>query len=412
MGLLALIIYVSLLPFQPFFPPITSGIVAFWLVAVLSFTKDKFSGLWQNKLFLISAVFYLWLVIGTLYSPNQHEAGLDITLKITMLLWPMGAAIWPALYNKNQKLLLGLFATLAAISVLLLVIIGFYKWQISGENIHHFYKYTTTWEWIPNHYIALYASFSILILLFLAIKKSIKKTYLILLTTVLIATMAFTSVRIQLLALPLAVLAFIFMERKEVRLRKRILTFAFSGIALLFLGVMLFPSSRERLAESVDELRSINKMVNNKQTNHRVFIWRYGWQVANENLLLGTGTGAGDDALNIALEDCKAEFWNGKRTYHLSENRYNYHNAFLQHFATNGLIGLLLFMLLFAAPLVVFGKNLNGLQLGFLVLCAVSFFTESMLERQAGVLFFSFFYALLFVAPLADTSNISGKNTA
>jgi hypothetical protein len=31
----------------------------------------------------------------------------------------------------------------------------------------------------------------------------------------------------------------------------------------------------------------------------------------------------------------------------------------------------------------------------FLLVCALSFLTESMLQRQAGILFFSFFYTLL-----------------
>ena len=61
---------------------------------------------------------------------------------------------------------------------------------------------------------------------------------------------------------------------------------------------------------------------------------------------MGTGTGSADDALNEKLKMCDAKFWNGKRNYTLSEKNYNYHNAYLQHFATAGVIGFLIFVLL------------------------------------------------------------------
>jgi O-antigen ligase len=152
-------------------------------------------------------------------------------------------------------------------------------------------------------------------------------------------------------------------------------------------------------------------MVNNKQTNHRVYLWRYGSEVISDHFWLGTGTGAADDALYEELKQCTAQFWNGERTYLLSEKKYNYHNEYLQHWAAHGLIGLLMLLGLMLVPLIYFGRKLNALQLSFLVLTAIAWLTESMLERQAGVLFFSFFYALLFVAA-ADVSTKTGKTTA
>lgn len=411
LGMLALLLYTCLLPFQPFFPPITSGIVSFWLVYVLSFTKPRLNGL-KNPLFLISLGLYVWLVLGSLYTANPHEAGLDLTLKVTLLLWPMGATTWAFIFNSNQKLILSIFAAGAVLSVVALVSMGFLRWQASGVDLQHFYKFTTTWDWIPNHYIALYASFALLILVQFGIEKYMRWWVLLFPSIILLTTMAFTSVRIQLVALPLALLAFL--SRTPLWRKKRATVFAYVtlGLILFFTGVLVFPSSRNRVKETFDELRSIKTMVDNKQTNHRVFLWRYGWNVAQDHFLLGTGTGSGDDALNEALKSCDAEFWNGHRTYHLHEKKYNYHNTFLQHLATNGVVGLLLLLALFIAPIVYFKSSLNALQAGFLVLCAVSFSTESMLERQAGVLFFSFFYAVLFVAPLALKSSINGKNTA
>lgn len=410
-GTLALLIFVFLLPFQPFFPPITSGIVAFWLVFVLSFSKPRLQGL-NNRLFLWAAALYIWIVLGAIYSNNSREAGLDVTLKITLLLWPMGAAIWPFLFNVNRYLILKVFGTTTLISILSLIVIGVAKWQNSQLPISDFYKFTTAWQWIPNHYMALYTAFAILSFIYLGVKKHLAWKLAAPAILVLSIAIIFLSVRIQLLALPASLAAMLLIDRETGINRKKAIAIVAFGILLFFSGMLAFPASRARLAEIVDEAKSFNYMVNSKQTNHRVYLWKYGAEVVKKHPIIGTGTGAADDALQIELAACDAEFWNGHTTYRLVEKNYNYHNAFLQRTATNGIIGLVLFLALFVAPFFAFKKSINGLQGGFLVLCAISFFTESMLERQAGMLFFSFFYALLFVAPWAEISKSSGKNIA
>ena len=45
-------------------------------------------------------------------------------------------------------------------------------------------------------------------------------------------------------------------------------------------------------------------------------------------------------------------------------------------------------------------KKNKGLVAAWLALCFISFLTESMLERQAGVMFFGFFFGLLIINQL------------
>ena len=412
LGFVALAIYVVLLPFQPFFPPITSGIVAFWLVYVLSFKKERLQHLATNRFAQLFILYFILLIVGYFYSGNHSEAGLDIMLKVTLLLWPLGMATWPELFATYRNSLFKLFLALSAISSLVLMGVAFFNWHSSGLPLKQFYQFTSAWTWIPNHYIAMYASFGILIALFLALEKQLRWVFSALAIFVFMTLIVLASVRIQFIALPLALLASMFALRNFSRQRKKLLPLAGGFLVLLVAIAFVFPSSRQRIVETADELRSMKKMVNNKQTNHRVFIWQYGWEVCQENFWFGTGTGAADAALQEKLKDCDADFWNGHRTYKLSEGTYNYHNAFLQHFATHGILGLFVFFGIFLAPFWFYGRSMNALQVGFLVLTAVAFFTESMLERQAGVLFFSFFYALLFVAPFGELSKNNGKNTA
>jgi O-antigen ligase len=412
LGFVALAIYVVLLPFQPFFPPITSGIVAFWLVYVLSFEKERLHHLATNRFAQLFIGYYLLLIVGSFYSSNATEAGLDSTLKITLLLWPLGMATWPELFKINRILLLKLYLAITAISAVALMAVSYFNWNASGLPLSQFYQFTSAWVWIPNHYIALYASFGILTALFLALNKHLVWMHSATAVVIFMSLLVLASVRIQFVALPIALLVSLFALRNFSLARKKLLLLASGFLVVLIAIAFAFPASRQRINETADELRSLNKMVNNKQTNHRVFIWQYGWEVCQEHFWFGTGTGAADAALHEKLKTCDADFWNGHRTYKLAEGSYNYHNEFLQHWATHGIIGLLVFMSLFVAPFWFYGRAVNPLQIGFLVLVAVAFFTESMLERQAGVLFFSFFYALLFVAPFGEQSKNNGKNTA
>jgi len=412
LGFVALAIYVVLLPFQPFFPPITSGIVAFWLVYILSFKKERLRHLATNRFAQMFVGYYLLLIAGSLYSSNPQEAGLDSMLKITLLLWPLGMATWPELFQNYRNALFKLFLAVTALSAVALMAVGFANWQASGLPLSQFYQFTSAWSWIPNHYIALYASFGILTALYLALNKHLSWLYAAISVLIFMSLLVLASVRIQFVALPLALFASLFAVRDFGIGRKKLLPIVGGFLVVLIAIAFAFPASRQRITETADELRSLKTMVNNKQTNHRVFIWQYGWEVCQEHFWFGTGTGAADAALHEKLKTCDADFWNGHRTYKLAEGSYNYHNEFLQHWATHGIIGLLVFMSLFVAPFWFYGRAINPLQIGFLVLVAVAFFTESMLERQAGVLFFSFFYALLFVAPFGEQSKNSGKNTA
>jgi O-antigen ligase len=166
-------------------------------------------------------------------------------------------------------------------------------------------------------------------------------------------------------------------------------------VSMAVMGLLLIsPETRRRLDETRDEWRSFRGDDTVKQTNARVFIWKHGLSSALEAPIFGQGLGDANDALQVKLSAEKALFWDGTGHYTLSEHRYNYHNAFLQQWAESGIIGLILFAGLF---FFLFQKGSAFESRLFGWVCAISFATESMLDRQAGVFFFSFFFALIAV---------------
>jgi hypothetical protein len=80
---------------------------------------------------------------------------------------------------------------------------------------------------------------------------------------------------------------------------------------------------------------------------------------------------------------------------YFAKKKYNFHNQYLQTFATVGFFGLIILIYLLSHLVVISIIKQDYIVLAFLFLIVMSFFTESMLERQAGVVFFTFFYLLL-----------------
>lgn len=74
------------------------------------------------------------------------------------------------------------------------------------------------------------------------------------------------------------------------------------------------------------------------------------------------------------------------------ENKLNVHNQFLETMLGQGLPGITLLFLLFFVGLIHSIKNKNWLFFTFILLVGFNYLFESMLNTQAGVVFFGFFF--------------------
>ena len=123
-------------------------------------------------------------------------------------------------------------------------------------------------------------------------------------------------------------------------------------------------------------------------TNVRKLAWKTSLEIINKNLLFGVGTGNSTKILNLAYEI--------KGYKSLKKKGINSHNQFIQFQLDHGLVGsiFLIFFTLGMLILSLFEKDY--LYALFLIIIILNFMTESMLETQSGVVFFSFFNTLFF----------------
>jgi O-antigen ligase len=100
-----------------------------------------------------------------------------------------------------------------------------------------------------------------------------------------------------------------------------------------------------------------------------------------------TGVGTGD------IKTAFKEAYIARESTLSDRYRLRAHNQYLTMWATYGLLGLMLFLVITFWPILTLsGKDLNVQMI--VILLALSFLTEDTLESQAGVMFMAFFYSL------------------
>lgn len=193
------------------------------------------------------------------------------------------------------------------------------------------------------------------------------------------------SARIGIIAIGVVSVYIIIIRWKTIN-KYLILIFGFFFLALSILFISSGYSSK-RILNTVQE-----NQANKSDSENRVLLWKNVLCAFNNspNQVLGAGL---EDSQRI-LNDCYQtnDFFGFK-------SNYNAHNQYLQNLLENGLLGatLLVSFLLFLL-MIGFKYDLFLLQ-NLVIIFALFFFTESILERQLGITIF-----LIFI-PLALSSN-------
>lgn len=361
---------------------------------------------YQTWLFILFIVFCLWQFAGIIYS-DDIKAGWNIFLsRLSLFLFPFVLVIPGEKVLKNLKFILKLFACSTTIYILFCFLYAFYR-STSFQNGHFVYNqpppegywmsyFYGSYFSIHQHpsYLAMYVILSIFIAFETWFEKSLKfygRVLWLMISVFLLISIYFLSSRAGILTIILLVPFYFFYKLKQ---KRKGLILALSILLILF---VIFPliRSNERVKIVFDEI-SEGTLKQNVLQDGRVMIWRSALQIIPNNLIIGVGIG------DVRTELMKEYIKIGNKE--LIENNYNAHNQFLEILLENGLIGLIIFMVLFVfmAFIAISEKNLLfGL---FLMMMIIFFMFETVLYRLAGISFFSLFSFLLLYIP--GTSDI------
>ena len=392
---IACISFVLGLFMQDFFKvPLTGGIIIIGLSWIFSFSyKEKLRCFIKKPIPIAFALLYLLHLLSILYTENSSVGWNDLRLKISFLLLPFFMTTVQFIYNEQRMFILKFFAGLMMLMALTDLTHAFLEYLISGNQETFYYinlPYVLTYK---VHYVSWYYSFAIFISIYHLISSQSNRVFWFLGLLILLFSLILLSSRAFILAF-IVVFILSFLKWFKIAKVSRLMWTKILSIAALFIFFLVFiPSTNLRLNDTVVELQKMFGYDTPKQTNPRVFIWRYGADVIAKNPILGFGVGDAKGELSAALESCDAMFWNGERNVPIQNKNYNFHNQFMQTWAEVGIFGFLILLFIMIHPFLL--KNSHPLFLIFIGLTFIGCLTESMFERQAGVVLFAFMYPLL-----------------
>ena len=134
-------------------------------------------------------------------------------------------------------------------------------------------------------------------------------------------------------------------------------------------------------------------------TSSRFVVWKEATLLLKDHWLMGAGTGDIKDVLMEGYE--KNNFQYGLK------HKLNPHNEFLQIWISVGIIGFLIYLLALLFPIWRFFFLPEFCLSLFPIIIFLYSLTESVLENQYGILFFTFFYVLFYqVSTVKSEENI------
>ena len=250
-------------------------------------------------------------------------------------------------------------------------------------------------------YFSLYLNFAIIILFYFILEGKKLDLKLLILCIFLILLFSLSIILANSKAVILTLFLTLFLAGLYFGYKKGFLkTAILVTLSLIIIISFLIYKTPQLYLRIWDTERILSNYIHNENlkdyegTSQRILIWKSSADIIKQNFV--TGVGAGD------VKDVLLNEYSKKSYKYIIAKSLNAHNQFLQTFIATGLIGFLVLLSLFILPLIKSYKRKDFIYFLFLLIVLLNFLTESMLETQAGVIFFAFFNSYLFAENLNE----------
>ncbi|HWY37900.1 MAG TPA: O-antigen ligase family protein [Bacteroidia bacterium] len=327
---------------------------------------------------LAIVIFYLLHALSFLYTANIQESFINLETKVSLLAFPL--IFYTAGYTNTQsKFFLKNFVAGCLLCCVICLVHSTYVSVTEGRN--YFFYQDLSWFQHPS-YLSMYITFCCVTIFRQELYGKMLQVILALFFTLFVLMLSSKS---GILIHVVFLLAYFITAYLAARNYKRLFLFAGISVLLVISIVVFIPKVKERFQNVVNVFKSekIDKSAT-ESTAVRILIWNEATGIIKQHPLLGVSPG---DA-NTTLYDTYQK--NGLTGAYAK--KLNTHNEYFQTGVGLGLLGLASLISLFVLPF--FGDK-KKLMVFFLLITAVNFFTESMLQTMAGCIFFGYFYAML-----------------
>jgi O-antigen ligase len=366
--------------FLPVYPKILPPLLILTCISIILYyinEKPKIKIL--PGYFLFPVLFFIYFGLALL-AENKQEAFFDLEVKLSFLALPLVFVLFPVNQNLYEKIHYA-FSYGTIVSMILLFSISFFYFLQTNNTGEFFYVK------LGRYYHPSYLSMYIVYAMFFMISEWLKKKGNHLLYFSLLA-LVFLILLISKAGLFSTGLLIVFTLWKYKNINKlRYLLLVFISLSIIS-SVVLWktPVMKSRFIEFYQTWNQEEKPGFITTTSVRKIAWREAWNLWQEKIWFGWFPG---DAKEKLLEQ-----YEKKGFYSMKKKKYNVHNQYLETALATGLAGLsvLLFSLIYFYRNMKIRANFTGEF--FILLVSFHFLFESMLQTQAGVLFFVFFYLI------------------
>ena len=365
--------------------------IIIWAVCFFAFddVKSGMQRILRNKWTYVLLGFFLIHALGYFFSENKAGALNAIEIKLCFLAFPI--FIFASNYNELQikKIVISFVSGCVLVSAID-IFRACYLYIFQDFNA---FFYTEFSYFMHPSYFAMYLIFSQLIILLFYPKwlshlsnLNIKIGFM---SLVFLAAIFLCSSKMGLmtafLLLPLTFCIILYNKGYK----KVIIGLVIGLIVSIAAAYKLFPTPFERIKQAfkvTSSAETIDK-TDAESTAVRILIWKESVKLIENNTLFGTTAGDANDKLVEAYE---REGLAGAL-----RKKLNAHNQFLQTFIGTGIIGFILLLLMTVGAMIYGFIKKNHILSLFSTLMIFNFLVESMLQAQAGFVFFVFFICIL-----------------
>ena len=394
--LVIMCLYVFFLPFRNNISSVLGIILfLFFFIDKQVNVRTKLNEIKSSTIALLSISLYLIHIIGLLYTENFKYAGLDLEIKLPLLIIPMFIFSERGLNKKNTEKIFFFFTIGNILSIIYCLVYACIK-SLKTNTISVFF-YNELSQFMHPSYMSMYLVFNTLIITYRIIKNTNSENYhskkiiiLFIINTLFLVFIALLSSKSGIIFL--GIWLFILTIREILRKKYYLLIYMlilFSLLSVTLLSIKDNPTTR-RFKEARNEIQNYNNKSQNEKTGSsdtRIEVWKASVQILINNPFIGVGTGDIKDELLIQYQ--KNKYLTGV------QNQFNCHNQFLQFVLIFGIIGGTLFIVIIS---ITFKKAMitnNTVLILFLLIISFNMLLESILESKAGVEFYAFFLPFL-----------------
>lgn len=365
------------------------------LFLITSIFNGEFKRYRKKNILLFSSI-YIFYLAGLIYSDNLQTGITDITTKLSLIIFPISFFLAKIDLKKNLSSVLKSFIDGCFVSAFIAILNSFFSYYYSFDISTFFYGHLAIFA--HPSYLAMLMSLCIVILYYslfqkeATIKFNIKvSSFLLIFFSIFILLLSSKTGLIAMLLIHLTAICVWIFKRKAFIKGISVLVVLSTSLLLTYNYSNLF---KERIKEIINVAQADQSR--NSSTSARKTIWITALDLIKNKPFIGYGTG---DAKDILVKE-----YGVKGLTFLQNKRLNAHNQFLQTSLAIGLMGGAILVLMIIIPLLFSFKQKHYIYLGFLLIIILNASTEAILERQLGVVFYSFFNTLFFAAYFSNKS--------